>query len=477
MRGFAAAVVCSSLALGGCGSEDGTQGGEEVRDEDLGTATFQLMAVPSGVGCLRISVSGSASVSRDFSNLMSGAATTSLSMNRLPLGAVAISGLAYASTCGSGDPIYIADTTSAVLAAGVVSELPLTFRKNNPVTANVSFVGNVQALSASGFETSAIVDGVFYSWGNGAGGVPAPVWDFPASVGLSGGSVARGWCSLTAQGSLKCFGANNGNMFGPGGGWVSGATYGGAGKYVSAALGDVAMCAASPSTKSVYCSGRNSAGQLGAAVPPAGTSTPVVTWSNGVASLTAGFEHFCLVDGALQVQCIGKNDAGQLGDGTTVNRSSWVLALRGASTVSAGASHTCALMTDGTVKCWGNNPLGQVGDATTTTRLSPVAVGGIVGATKLAVGAVHGCVLLGDGTVKCWGSNANGALGDGTVKDRLTAVQVPLPEAAVDISAGSSHTCALTKRQDIYCWGNNSAGELGNGSYVNSAKPVRVVLP
>jgi hypothetical protein len=398
-------------------------------------------------------------------------------MNRLPLGSVTINGLAYATNCGVGDALYIADTTTAVLAAGVVSELPLTFRKNNPVTASVNFVGNVQALSASGFQTSVIVDGVFHSWGEGGGITPAPVSDFPSSIALSAGSVARGWCSLTAQGSLKCFGANNDNMFGPGGGWSSGITYGGNGKYVWAALGDVSMCAASPSTRKVFCSGSNSAGQLGTSVPVSGTSTPIVTWSNSVASLTAGFEHFCLVDGDLGVHCIGRNHAGQLGDGTTNNRSSWMNVLQGALTVSAGAHHTCALLTDGTVKCWGNNPLGQLGDGTTTSRLTPVAVSGIAGATKMVSGAVHGCALLSDGSVKCWGRNSQGALGDGTIKDRLTPVSVALPEAAIDISAGSWHTCAVTKRQDIYCWGDNSAGQLGNGTYINSTKPLRVVLP
>jgi hypothetical protein len=440
-------------------------------------ASFRLMAVPSGVGCLRISVTGSASVSRDFT-LMSGSPTTNLSMNRLPLGNVTINGLAYASSCGAGETIYIADTTSAVLAPGVVSELPLTFRKNNPVTASVNFVGNVQALAASGAETSAIIDGAVYSWGTAFGDwTPVRVSDLPTSVALSTGSVARGWCSATALGVLVCFGANKSNMFGPGGSWVSGVIYGGGGSYVAAAVGDQAMCAASPSTKSVYCSGSNAAGQLGASVPAGGTSTPVVTWSNGVSSLTAGSDHFCLVDGALQVQCIGRNDAGQLGDGTTVNRSSWMNPLRGASSVSAGVSHSCALLTDGAVRCWGNNPQGQVGDGTTTTRLAPVPVSGIVGATKVVAGAAHSCALLGDGALKCWGNNAHGALGDGTVTNRLVPVQVLLPEPAVDVSAGGFHTCALTKRQDIYCWGNNTERELGNGTYTNSTKPVRIVLP
>lgn len=476
MRGLIATLLGSSLALSGCGSDDGSVAGLDAGGENLGMARLQLMAVPNGVGCLRITVSGASSLSRDFT-LMPGAPTNSLSMNRLPLGSVAISGLAYATTCGTGDALYIADTTSAVLAPGVTTDLPLTFRKNNPVTASVKFVGNVQALSASGFETSAIVDGIVYSWGNAFGTTPAQVSDLPSSTALSTGSVARAWCSMTAQGALKCFGANEGNLLGPGGGWVSGVTYGGMGNYAWAAVGDAAMCAASPSTKSVYCSGSNNAGQLGASVPASGTSTPIVTWSNGVASLTAGSEHFCLVDGGLRVQCIGSNDSGQLGDGTTTNRSTWVTALRGANSVSAGASHTCALLTDGTVKCWGNNPLGQVGDGTTTTRLAPVAVSGISGATKMVAGAVHNCALLSDGTVKCWGSNANAALGDGTVKDRLTAVSVALPEVAVDVSAGSWHTCAVTKRQDIYCWGDNSAGELGNGTFTNSTKPVRVALP
>jgi alpha-tubulin suppressor-like RCC1 family protein len=85
--------------------------------------------------------------------------------------------------------------------------------------------------------------------------------------------------------------------------------------------------------------------------------------SSGVTAIATGEFHSCAIaDGT--VYCWGRNDAGQLGDGTTTN--DWTPKAvpglsAGATAVSAGYYHSCALVNGG-VLCWGTGVHGQLGN-------------------------------------------------------------------------------------------------------------------
>ena len=53
--------------------------------------------------------------------------------------------------------------------------------------------------------------------------------------------------------------------------------------------------------------------------------------------------------------------------------------LAGIASISAGRYHSCVVLTSGRVDCWGSDDYGQLGDGTTTQRMSPVAIVGLDG--------------------------------------------------------------------------------------------------
>jgi hypothetical protein len=132
-------------ALGvACGGDPDAGLGEPFASsgENVGELMFELAAVPSGVACVEVTVTGPQTASKRF-DVTSGASTISLTMDRLPLGAVSVTGNGYDVSCaqvGSVTPTWVADSESVLLEPGVVSALALTFRRNNPATASVNFV-------------------------------------------------------------------------------------------------------------------------------------------------------------------------------------------------------------------------------------------------------------------------------------------------------------------------------------------------
>jgi hypothetical protein len=486
-----------ALALG-CGGESPNGGAAE--SEDVGSATFDLTAVPTGIGCVRITVTGVSTVTKDFT-LAAGASSATLNMDRLPLGNVTISGSAYATTCGTGVTLYLADTSSATISAGVVSSLSLTFRKDNPVNASVSFVGNVQAISAQYDATYAVIDGVVYRWGRdpvtGSGSpTPTAVVTGTTFVDLNQGFFSQTPCAIKSDGTLWCWGANaNGQAGVATPATVTVPTQVGTDTgYAMVANSLFHTCGGEPNNKLLKCWGYNGFGELSGT--SAGGSTPVTVPFSSPKSVAAGLYHTCAVTSALDVVCWGYNAEGQLGNGTITNSSSPVLVVpqvptngvglggfypspSPASGVTAGGYFTCSVSAGSiaTVVCWGDNSSGQLGDGTFATRSYPALVYGISNAKKVSAGNGHVCALTTDGSVECWGNNVFGEVGDGTVTNRTVPQVVPLPDPAILLSTGLGHTCAVTQRQDIYCWGDNSYGELGDGTYYNAVTPVKAKLP
>ena len=235
----------------------------------------------------------------------------------------------------------------------------------------------------------------------------------------------------------------------------------------------------------VKCWGLSSIGQSGE-----GTTTDrtvpvdVMGMTSGVAAVTAGNSHTCVLTTGGGAKCWGGNSEGQLGDGaggsfgdvslTPVDVSGLT---SGVAAVAAGESHACALTTAGGVKCWGRNAFGRLGDGTTIARTVPVDVVGLTsGVAAITAGNLHTCALTTAGGVKCWGRNFQGQLGDGTTTNSTTPVDVSgLSSGVAAVTAGSTYTCAVTTVGGVKCWGGNSWGRLGDGTTTNSTTPVDVV--
>ncbi len=227
----------------------------------------------------------------------------------------------------------------------------------------------------------------------------------------------------------------------------------------------------------VWCSGRNTTGQLGVGndtdslVPERVGTLPVAI------DVSAGHDHACAVDAADNVWCWGSNAFGEIGNGTTSTQQDTPVMVPGlqASQVSAGDGSTCALTLTGTVECWGDNNYGELGDGTTADASTPEPVSGLTGIGQIATGYFHACALGAGGSVWCWGDNSGGALGSGK-KNGTSDVPVPVRvTGAISIAAGSADSCAILAGGDLKCWGGNSVGQLGTGDTVNHPAPVQVV--
>jgi len=306
---------------------------------------------------------------------------------------------------------------------------------------------------------------------------PAPGPTTPSLIAAGENHI----CTITAGGTVKCWGSNNSGQLGDGTTTnsstpvtvtgISGATSIAASGFLfyhSCALG---------TGDAVKCWGNNGYGQLGDGTTT-NASTPVtVQGLTGATAIAVGTNHSCALLTAGTVKCWGGNMFGELGDGSSGATNSppvTVQGLTGATAIAAGPGHSCALLNAGTVKCWGYNASGQLGNGTTTNSPVPVTVQGLTGATAISAGVFNSCALAAGGTVKCWGNNSYGQLGDGTTTNASTPVIVQGLTGAAAIAVGTSHSCALLTAGTIECWGSNASGQLGNGTTTNSPVPVTV---
>ena len=340
---------------------------------------------------------------------------------------------------------------------------------------------SVTSISAGDQHTCALDNGSVKCWGSNEGGqlgdgslvsssVPVLVdlGDGVTASAISAGSLHT--CALLSSGAVTCWGTNDSGQLGDGS-LVSSSVP------VLVDLGDGATASAISagsyhtcallSSGAVTCWGYNGFGQLGNRTET-DSNTPVQVYgmTSGVTSIAAGGNHSCAVLSTGMVKCWGLNYAGQLGNLTFVNSNKPVIVdyMWQAISISAGGAETCAVLSTGAENCWGDNYYGQLGDGTLTNRntAKDSQVSGLIsGVTSIAVGSFHSCAVQ-NSSVKCWGYNVNGELGVGTNTDSSTPVQVSGLESGVTlISAGSNHTCALLSTGVVKCWGANHEWQLG----------------
>jgi hypothetical protein len=481
MQRLAVGLVISLLSVGfaGCGQQSGG-GGSPAGDGDVASVEVALSVVPAGVQCVKVSVAvaGGQTITQLIS-VSSGSSSASLSLGQLPIGSATFNGSAYNITCGSVASstiaAWIADPVATTLATGVVNQVPLIFRSNNPVAANVSFVPSVSEIAVGATTTFArVADGTIMIWGGGLFVFsPLPVVSLapptPAAVQLAAGFGFA--CYRAADGSVWCWGANGDGQLGPAGVGVSfsstplrvlasGAT--------DISAGEAHVCAATLQM-GVLCWGRNGNGQLGNGTLN-NSATPVIALNGFPAGrVVAGFDDSCAVTGDGLLYCWGNTATGQ--QSLTPLQ---VAGAQGIVDIALGGSHMCFVRGDGAVRCWGSNIAGQLGDGTFTSRTAPVAVVGITDAVQVAGGRLHTCVRRQGGTVSCWGNGAQ--LGDGTNATSPLPVSVANLTSVLNVRSyeDAGHTCVETSDHGARCWGNNGEGTLGDGTFQFAPKPTTV---
>ncbi|MFO0754996.1 MAG: EGF domain-containing protein [Byssovorax sp.] len=294
-------------------------------------------------------------------------------------------------------------------------------------------------------------------------------------------------CAIRKNGDLYCWGRNVSGQIGDGTQVTRPLPVSiGAGKtWKRVVVGRTHTCgiATDAGTDTLFCWGQDANGELGngpgvtpSLMPAAINATPgnASPWSE----LAAGLNHTCAVrkDGTLW--CWGRNAAGQLGDGTLTSRpdpkqvvgaSDWV-------DVAASGDFTCGLRANGALYCWGRNDSAQLGLGDVNSPVSsPQKVGnGFYSAVD--TGSNHACAVATNGGLWCWGRNASGELGLGNSQGPvLLPAQVgsDLDWSRPSIGQGT-FSCALKVNGDLYCWGTGSYGQLGQGNLSSFNAPQKV---
>ena len=166
------------------------------------------------------------------------------------------------------------------------------------------------------------------------------------------------------------------------------------------------------------------------------------------------------------MQTAGYNSFGQLGDGSKMDRGSFIEVIPSrVKAVAAGASHSMVLKQDGSVWATGRNANGELGDGSEIHRNSFVKV--ISGGVKsVAAGETHSMVLKEDGSVWSTGLNSHGQLGDTTglkansAWSRTSFVQV-VPTGAKSIAASTYYSMLLKQDGSVWATGWNYFGQFG----------------
>ncbi|HXS16395.1 MAG TPA: hypothetical protein VN764_04375, partial [Polyangiaceae bacterium] len=228
----------------------------------------------------------------------------------------------------------------------------------------------------------------------------------------------------------------------------------------------------------------------------AGNASRDVECASPVVDVAVGDGFSCVLRDEGSVWCWGRNDAGQLGRGNTehsglpapvmVEAQDGLEPLTHVVQLSAGPASACAVRDNGAVWCWGNNSLGQVSlDSDLAGGVVSAAgrVEGVDNATLVTAGKEHSCAVLDDTTVTCWGMARRvfhdpndeecwGSVGttrscDGATYTfqyvdqehgiaRVTYMEPgsttqPLHDV-VDLEAGGSQTCSVRADGSSVCW-------------------------
>ena len=237
------------------------------------------------------------------------------------------------------------------------------------------------------------------------------------------------------------------------------------------------------SNGSLWGTGDNFFGELGAGFSITSTNKPLQIVPSGVSAIAAGDYHSLYRQSDGSLWAMGQNTYGQLGDTTTNNHyfPEQVVGSQVSVLIAAGSDHSLFAtfhnpIGPGNFWAMGFNGSGQLGDSTTSNTNQPelilsVAHSGAVSA--IAAGIKHSLFVKPDGSLWAMGFNGYGQLGDGTATDRHSAVEI-VSSNVTAVAAGGYHSLFIKSDGSLWAMGDNGAGELGDNSQTQRKIPEQV---
>ena len=190
-----------------------------------------------------------------------------------------------------------------------------------------------------------------WCWGQ----ADASVMPAPGSVHSKVSAGAEATCTVATSGSLTCWG----NIAPPPQGE----------HYLDVDVSDEWACALAKDARKLVCWGASEYGKL---------SPPDVE----VEAFSVGLEHGCLIErGTQTVHCWGGDFFGET-----------LVSVDELASVVAGGQHTCGIDGSGSAVCWGADYLNQA---------SPPALK----LEQLSTGFLHTCAITGAQRIECWGAD------------------------------------------------------------------------
>jgi alpha-tubulin suppressor-like RCC1 family protein len=265
-------------------------------------------------------------------------------------------------------------------------------------------------------------------------------------------------CAVRNDGTVWCFGDNQGGQLGTGDKATPVATpiqVEGLPPVVDVALQSFSSFALTAAGE-VWAWGANGDGQLGNDSTTE-SLTPVKLGLEDIVQLVTGADHTCARNDAGVVFCWGRNGVGEVGNGTMAPVLAPLEVLTGVAQLSAGGRHNCARMLDNTVRCWGENADGQCGQlgSGNVTVPTAIAANGYT-ATAVAVNGLTSCALRAAGAVDCWGANRDGVLVPGAPDNVYRETPRQLVDSGVlEIYNAARRVCVRSGSGQVDCWGAN----------------------
>jgi alpha-tubulin suppressor-like RCC1 family protein len=231
---------------------------------------------------------------------------------------------------------------------------------------------------------------------------------------------------------------------------------GGAARFRKVAAGTTHTCAIRVEG-TLWCWGRNWAGQLGTGDRASSTVPVQVGDRRDWRDVAVGGGHSCAIDAAGALSCWGGGDYGQSGTNPPPAYTTRPSPIAG--TWLAVSSHfydTCAVRADRTLWCWGDNVAPADGNPPRMDQplLPPAQVGADADWIAIAVGVNHACGVRRGGVLACGGL--------GVVRGDFAAAGSATDWG--DVVASAYHDCALEQGGALSCWGRNDTGQLGLGT-------------
>jgi alpha-tubulin suppressor-like RCC1 family protein len=345
-------------------------------------------------------------------------------------------------------------------------------------------LGGVTSIATSLFISSAVKDGVVYTWGEnrnnlfGDGSSTSSFRSVPTAINLTNiAKIDMGnehALSLSNNGDVYSWGKN---LYGQIGSGLTGNAYPTPYKVGIGEVKDIEASFANSwavlSNGAIMAWGQNNHGVLGISPPTQNRSIPAMsTITQDAEYITTGYTHAIAKkrDGTYWATGLPRDWGVGSSATSAVSTFTKISCEKPEVLLSGGVNHMIYQDKDGNVWAIGDNFSGELGNG--TTEMSNDRFTRVVGLRDLkaiSTGRNHSLFLTKDGKVFACGSNALGMLGINLGNDyRITIpTEVPGLSNVVDIASGCSYltsfNLALKSDGTVWAWGSNDYGQLGLG--------------